>query len=264
VNRETEEIVMKQVMLTPAAGKRLIAKGIAAHPDIRRAMDSSTLVIIAGTTNVYIAQEMLAAIGQSSDFDIRRFFRGITLPPGYHRTETGRLLDESRFPGDIILEKGKLIKGKTIDDVAGDLREGDIILKGANALDINHRRVAVFIGNPTGGTIIPTVQALIGRRVRVIVPVGLEKRIAGNIDELALKVNTPGATGMRLFPFPGEVFTEIDAIVELTGASAELVGGGGVCGAEGCIWLALSGTPEQEKAAEDIVKSVAPEPGFTL
>ncbi len=42
---------MIQIVLTPAAGKRLIAKAIAAHPAIQAALQSSTIVIVAGTTN---------------------------------------------------------------------------------------------------------------------------------------------------------------------------------------------------------------------
>ena len=105
---------------------------------------------------------------------------------------------------------------------------------------------------------------MIGRRVKLILPVGLEKRIYENLDELAAKMNEPGKQGPRLWPVPGEIFTELDAIAMLTGASAQLVAAGGVCGAEGSIWLAVSGKPAQEKAAEDLIKSVVNEPAFNF
>jgi hypothetical protein len=41
-----------------------------------------------------------------------------------------------------------------------------------------------------------------------------------------------------------------------------LVAAGGVCGAEGSVWLAVSGKPAQEKAAEVLIKSVVNEPAF--
>jgi len=50
----------------------------------------------------------------------------------------------------------------------------------------------------------------------------------------------------------------------LTGAVAELIAGGGVGGAEGCCWLAVSGTSEQEEAAEKLLGSVASEPAFSF
>jgi hypothetical protein len=41
---------MIQYMLTPAAGKRLIGIGMAAHPAIKQALKKGTIVIVAGTT----------------------------------------------------------------------------------------------------------------------------------------------------------------------------------------------------------------------
>jgi hypothetical protein len=98
----------------------------------------------------------------------------------------------------------------------------------------------------------------------LILPVGLEKRVCGNLDELAATMNEPGTQGPRLLPVLGEIFTELDAIALLTGAQANLVAAGGVCGAEGSVWLAVSGKPAQEKAAEVLIKSVVNEPAFNL
>jgi hypothetical protein len=42
--------------------------------------------------------------------------------------------------------------------------------------------------------------------------------------ELAEKLNAPGASGYRLLP--GQVFTEIQAVNQLTGATAELIAAG--------------------------------------
>jgi hypothetical protein len=50
----------------------------------------------------------------------------------------------------------------------------------------------------------------------------------------------------------------------LTGATAELVAAGGVCGAEGSYWLAVSGNAEQIEQAETLLKSVFLEAPFTL
>jgi hypothetical protein len=46
---------MKQFLITPVMGKRLIAKTIANHPAIRKAIKNGTVVIVAGTTNGYVA-----------------------------------------------------------------------------------------------------------------------------------------------------------------------------------------------------------------
>jgi hypothetical protein len=255
---------MFQVVLTVAAGKRLIARAVAAHPATQAALRTGTIVIIAGTTNGYFAEEVLALTGQSKGFSRRRFFRGITLPPYMPATETGRLPDETGFPGDVVIVKGEWRQGKTIFDVVDDLKEGDVILKGANSLDLSQKRAAILIGDRRGGTIGVSLQAVVGRRVRLLLPVGLEKRITGNLDELAAKLNAPGAHGPRFLPVPGEVISEIEAISMLSGATAELVAAGGVCGAEGSVWLAVSGEPEEEKLAKKLIASLAKEPSFKL
>ena len=255
---------MKQFVITPAAGKRLIGKAIAKHAAIKAALKAGTVVIVAGTTNGYVAEEILSALGQAKEFKRDRFYRGIILPPNRPTTSTGRLSDVSKFPGDVVIRDGVFQRGKTIFDVVDDLREGDVILKGANTVDLIQRRAAILIGDPKAGTVGVSLQAMVGRRVRLILPVGLEKRIYGNLDELAAKMNEPEAHGPRLLPVPGEIFTELDAIALLTGASAQLVAAGGVGGAEGSVWLAVSGKQAQEKAAEVLIKSVVNEPAFSF
>jgi hypothetical protein len=186
------------------------------------------------------------------------------LPPVHPTAESGMLSDESRFPGDVVIQDGIWQKGKTIFDVAAQLKEGDVIMKGANAVDIETRRAAILIGHPQAGTIGASLPAYFGRRVRLIIPVGLEKRVNGNLDALAASLNEPGAHGPRLLPVPGEIFTEIDAIALLTGAKAQLVSAGGVAGAEGSVWLAVSGEAAQENGAMALLQSVAGEPAFYL
>jgi hypothetical protein len=224
-------------------------------------LKNGTLVIIAGTTNGYIAQEVLKTLG-INDFSRRHFFRGVNLPPGMTVTSEGRLSDESKFPGDVVITNGVWQKGKTIYDVVDSLKEGDVILKGANAVDLEHKQAAVLIGHPKAGTIVVALQAVAGRRVQLIIPVGLEKRVNCDLYALSEKLNRPTASGYRLLPVPGQMFTEIEAIKNLTGAEAELIAAGGVCGAEGCCLLAVSGTKEQELDAEKILSSIATEPAF--
>lgn len=254
---------MKQFLITPAMGKRLIAKTLAAHPAIKKAIKNGTVVIVAGTTNGYVAEEILKTHNIAGDFSRKHFFRGITLPPAKSVTKEGRLADESRFPGDVVIVGGVWQKGKTIVDVVDDLKEGDVILKGANALDLDHKRAALLIGHPKAGTIGLALPAIVGRRVRLIIPIGLEKRINGNLDELAAKMNAPGAGGYRFLPLPGEVFTEIEALRALTAANVELIAAGGVCGAEGAVWIAVSGEEEQEEFAAQVIAALVDEAPFS-
>jgi len=252
---------IKQFVLTPSAGKRLIGKALAAHPAVGKALLSGTLVIVAGTTNGYAAEEILKGQGQADGFCRGSFFRGIVLPPG-RTTDEGRLPDDSGFPGDVVIVKGHWRRGLTIFDVAAGLKEGDVILKGANALDYPGRQAAVLIGHPQGGTAIAAVEAAVGRRARLILPVGLEKRISGGLMQLSALLNGPQSSGPRLLPLPGETFTEIDAIRLLSGAEAEMVAAGGVRGAEGAVRLALWGGEDEMAKAEQLMKEVAGEKPF--
>jgi len=255
---------MKQFLITPSAGKRLIAKTLVKHPAIVKALRNGTLVIIAGTTNGYVAEEILKTNHIENDFSRKRFFRGITLPPTQHVNREGRLLDESKFPGDVVITNGLWQKGKSIADVVDSLKNGDVIVKGANALDLTHKKAAILIGHPKAGTIGLALPAIVGRRVKLILPVGLEKRVNGDLDILAGKLNSPGSSGYRLMPVVGEVFTEIEALQALTGAEVELIAAGGVCGAEGSCWLAVSGNEEQEEFAEQVISSISEEPALDL
>ncbi len=251
-------------LLTPSAGKRLIGKATATHPAVKEVLQGGTVVIIAGTTNGYVAEEVLGEIGQSDEFSRNRFFRGVTLPPAVATTGAGRLPDQSSFPGDVVIVNGVWHPGQTIFDVADTLKEGDVVIKGANAVDVTRRRGAVLIGDPKGGTIALAMQAVVGRRVRLLLPVGLEKRVTTDLDEIAALMNAPGGHGPRFFPVPGEVITELDAVTMLTGAAAQLVAAGGVGGAEGSIWLAYCGTPEQEAAVQSLLDRLGKEPAFRL
>jgi hypothetical protein len=257
-----EKKLTKQFLLTTAAGKRLIAKSFLYSQPILDALVDKTIVILAGTTNGYIAEEILSKIGQDSDFSRDRFFRGITFPPKYSPTKKSD--DENGFLGDIVITNGKWEKGKTIFDVADDLKQGDIIIKGANAINLDTKQAAILIGHPKAGTISPILQAVVGRRVNLFLPIGLEKRISGDINKIAEMLNSTDASGPRYMPVNGNVVTEIEALKTLTGAHAELIASGGVCGAEGSYWLAVSGTNDQLAEVDVLIKILHSEPNFKL
>ncbi|MDR0797325.1 MAG: hypothetical protein LBE70_01180 [Nitrososphaerota archaeon] len=252
---------MKHFLITSQAGKRLIGKALASNTAVVNAAKSNTLVIIAGTTNGYIAEELLKHLNIDG-FSRKRFFRGLTLPYNMQLSSEGRLIDESQFPGDIIITKGEWQKGKTINDIVDTLEEGDLIIKGANAINLEHNQAAVLIGHPKAGTIGIILPAVVGRRVKLIVAVGLEKRVNDNLYALAEKTNAPGNTGYRLLPIPGQVFTELDAITQLTGATADLIASGGICGAEGAVYLVVHGSKEQEEIVEKLFNQILVEPSF--
>ena len=243
---------MKQLCVTTSMGKRLIGKAMVFHPDIQAVLKAGTLVIIAGTTNGYVAEEVLRSLGQGEGFSRIGFRRGMTIAPGAETAKADLL-------GDVVIRGGEWQEGKTIFDVADDLRAGDVVLKGANAFD-QHGRAAVQVAHPKGGTILAALAAVIGRQVRLIVPVGLEKRVLEDVNDLAFWCHASGTKGPRLMPVLGTIFTELDAIRLMTGAEARLLAAGGVYGAEGAAWLGITGTEQQIQAAVDLIGSVSAEP----
>ena len=243
---------MKQFGLTTAASKRLIAKGMVQHPDIQRVLKKGTLVIIAGSTNGYVAEEILASLGQLEGFSRVGFRRGVTMAPGAKPKK-------AEYTGDVVIADGEWQKGVDVFGAADDLKTGDVVLKGANSFD-PYGQAAVQIGNPVGGTALAVTPKIIGSRVQLIVPVGLEKRVMEDVVDLARRTNALDAEGPRLFVLPGEVFTELDAIQILTGADPVLIAAGGIYGAEGAVWLGISGTEKQVGDAAALIKSVAKEP----
>lgn len=254
---------MKQFLFTSSAGKILIAKALAVHPTVQNVLKNGTLVIIAGTTNGYLAEEILATIGETG-FSRRYFFRGLTMPPNKPVTKEGRLEDESQFPSDVVIVKGKWHKNLTIADVADSLVEGDVIVKGANAIDLARKQAAVLVGHPKAGTAGLILPAVVGRRVKLFIAVGLEKRVNTDLSSLALRLNAPNMDGYRFLTLPGELFTELEALKLLCGVEADLFAAGGVCGAEGACWVYIEGKKEQEEKAKRIILSIVNEPEFTL
>jgi hypothetical protein len=244
----------RQFLLTVSAGKRLIAKAVAALPQVKHALANGTIAIVTGTTNGYVAEELLRLTGREAEFSKESFFRGITVAPGRSAGQ--------RAEGDVVIEKGVWIKGKDIFAAAPAMVSGDIIIKGANAVDARRLQAGIQLANPTTGTSAPILQAVMGKRVELVIPVGLEKRVYGNIGHIAARLNAPDTGGMRMLAVGGTIVTELEAIALLTGASAELVAAGGVHGAEGGCWLAVTGTEEELAAAAELCASVAHEPPF--
>jgi len=245
-----------QFCLTPSAGKHLIAKAISLMPDVLTALKERTVVVIAGTTNAPVAYELLRIIGDTEGFSAKNFFRGLTVP---EHTSV-----KSDFIGDVVIEKGKWLRGKTIFDVAGSLSSGDIIFKGGNALNIADKEAGVLIGNPKVGTAYPIISAVYGRRAKLYVPIGCEKAVNDRISSIASLVNDSNSEGLRFLPLPGETITELDAMHIISGAKAYLIGGGGVLGAEGCSYFVAEGSDKELEALRNAVNEVKNEAPYSL
>lgn len=245
----------RQVVLTVAESKRLIAKGVAALPEVQKAMREGIVVVAKGTTNAYVLEELWGR-----RFDKRRYRSGITTP------EEPERLDEPQgepIP-DVVFMKGEVAKELNRFNAVEQMAKGDVYIKGANALDYEGGVAGVLIGSGTGGTLGATLGSIIGKKINLVIPVGLEKLVYGDINELHWLASQEDSEGPSLWPITGTIMTEIEAMGILTGVDAYLYAAGGLAGAEGAVRLLLDGTEEQVDSTLNLVESIKGEPRYLL
>ncbi|HLZ18865.1 MAG TPA: hypothetical protein VKO67_04595, partial [Smithellaceae bacterium] len=138
---ESDKIVQSGAILTVAESKRLIAKGVAQMPIVKNALANGMVIIIKGTTNAYVAEEIT---GQKVSH--AAFVTGRVEPE-----KGAKLLPQAKAVNHVILEKGKVVD-ISLEDAAKKLQRGDVVMKGANALDYKNKLAAVNILHPAGGT----------------------------------------------------------------------------------------------------------------
>ncbi len=241
------------ISLTVSESKRLIAKGIAEHPAVKAALAGGIVAVAKGTTNAYVAEELL---GES--IPKRDYCHGRTVP----KNSSPDPPITAGYP-DVVLRDGERVEDATVNDIIGEMRAGDVFIKGANALNYDLDQAAVLVGHPTGGTLGATLGCVVAKKIDFIVPVGLEKSIPGDLCLASAEVatNEKGA-GPSLWVVPGEIFTEIEALEVLAGVDATPMGAGGVAGAQGAIWLLVQGLEEQLATVDKIIDEVHGEPPY--
>lgn len=247
-----------QVVLTVSESKRLIAKGIAECEPVKAAMADGIVAVAKGTTNSYVAEELLRR-----KIDKSGYVAGHTVPatlPDDVRAKIGNRL------GDVVFRKGQVLEGASIPQIVKDMKRGDVIMKGANAINYSRGLAGVLIGDSTGGTVGAIIGHVVARRLTLLVPVGLEKEVAVGLDEVAGIAADPTderyLKSCPLWMFPANLYTEIEALETLAGVTALPIAAGGIAGAEGATRLLLTGEDEDVEEALSVVKQVQGEPPF--
>ena len=249
----TEAPIRALVSLTSAESKRLIAKGVAALPEVRRALEQGIVIIARGTTNAFVVEEMT----------------GNKVEPKCHYA-AGVIVDGElcATPADtrmepVVLRRGKL-DGTPAADALQEFREGDVSIKGASAVD-PEGNAGVLAAGDDGGTIGAILPVVLPRGSHLVVPVGLEKLI----PSVAQAARATGifrfkySTGLPvgLVPIPNAlVVTEVQAFQVLTGVQVVPVAAGGIAGSEGTVVLSLEGEAAQIEQALSLVTAVKGEP----
>jgi len=237
-----------QVTLTPAESKRIIAKAVASMSEVKRALKKGIVIISLGTTNAYVAEEILGK-------KIRKnlFAAGMVTPQGTCITPRDKRLKR-------IIIKNRKVANLQLTEVLDELDSNDVFIKGANALDPDGH-AGVFTADPHGGTVGEALGVVMSRGVHFIVPVGLEKFIPGSLLEVSRKVGITKidksmGTSVGLTVVTGKIVTEIDALRMLVGVEVTPMGAGGIGGAEGAVTLLLEGDKKAVEKAWQLVKDV--------
>jgi len=239
-------------VLTPSASKRLIAKGVSAHPSVRNALAHGTLVVTLGTTNGYVAEELLG-----EPIDRAAFAAGMI--DGEWRINP-RLGEAT----DLILVNGKR-SDLTPDDLLSSLTAGDVIIKGGNAID-PFGTVGVLMGSESGGTVGRYVPLALARGVEIVIPISVGKSVHSPISELSLRLGSRRfdlgeGIPCGMFPLVGNVITELEAIESLFGVSATHVASGGIGRGTGSVSLLIEGENERVRSAYELLRSLSRDRG---
>ena len=248
LSAEPESIVQAQAVLTVSESKRLIAKAVAQMPIVKEAFGNGMIIITNGSTNAYVVEEIT---GQK--MEKTAFVKGKIQP-----AKGGKKLSDTKSIPEVILEKGKAVD-LPLSEAVKKLKPGDVVIKGANALDYKNKLAAVDIFGTSSGTTGIIMPYIVGRKAYLVIPVGLEKLVAGDLVDLTMKMREPIQSlnhVQSMFLLTGEIVTELEAIHILTGATAFQCSAGGIGGAEGGVWLVFRGTREQVSKALELVGSV--------
>ena len=251
-DNETGNCLSALIALTPSESKRLIAKGVAMLPEVKRALERGLIIIARGTTNAFVAEEIM----------------GISIEPKCEYCR-GCIVDGElranmkHAENDFVLRQGKVDNirpQEAIKEFTGD----DVFIKGASAVDSSGQAgvLAAGIGAGTIGYALPMVMV---RAAHLIVPVGLEKLVP-SVDQASQKCGVfdfKYSTGLPCALIPlinAKVVTEIQAFEVLAGISATHVASGGIGGSEGTVVLTLEGSEGNIEQAFGLVKAIKGEP----
>ena len=255
MKREEQETVQAGAVLTVSEGKRLIGKAVAEMPIVKQALKDGMVIITKGTTNTYVAEEILGAKIEHGAFVYGRVYpqRG------------GKSLKPTKSMREVVLVKGELAEDLSLADAVKKLKPGDVVIKGANVLDYSNRTAGVLIGSPTSGTSGTIMPYVIARKAQLVIPVGLEKQAAGNVADITNKMREPVESLNNvpsMFLLTGHIVTEIEALKILADVTAFQAAAGGIGGAEGSVWLIFRGPREKVKTAMTLLDKVQGEPPF--
>ncbi len=239
---------------TPSESKRLIAKGVAGMPAVRAALADGDVVVAHGSTNVYVAEELLGCCPRREQFMSGQVINGVLCQTA-----------PEEKPPIIRIVRGQLMGPlPTMEETLRGFGTTGVFIKGANAVDPDGN-AGVLCAHPQGGTIGFAYGLISVHGLQLIVPVGLEKLVpsvpnaARHLGQDTLYYHSGLKVGM--LPITnGIVVTEIQALEILFDVTAVHVGGGGVNGSEGAVVIAIEGEKTELDRAIELYEDIKGEP----
>ena len=247
---------MVEINLTVSEGKRLIAKALVNMPLVKEKMDHGMIILTRGTTNTYLAEELIGFHQPHG-----AFLTGHFLPVG---TQSLSAHVKKKF-NEIILIDGKEVP-LSYADALELLKEDDIVFKGGNLMNYAKRQVGVCIGAPDGGTVYRFLPYVGHKKAKLIVPIGLEKDTSFDLDEIASTLE--GEYEKKSFLPKIHIykdcilFTEIEAIQQFADVKVFPNGLGGISGREGGASLVVAGRTDELEKVLTIIKTIQGEKSF--
>ena len=245
-----------QVTLTPAEGKRLIAKTIACMENVQRAYNKGILIIATSTTTAYVAEEITGKEIENKGM----FTAGVVTSTGCNVT-----VPEGRFKHYVFV-KGELTECTTPELVPYLVKMGpnDVFIKGANAVD-PFGAAGILLAGAGGGTIGTAWGYLVANGVQVIVAAGLEKLVPISLSDAVPKmgknvIDKASGWPCGMMVIQAQIITEMEAFKLLFGIDVIPIAGGGIDGGEGCKVYLLEGPNENIEAAYQFVEEIKGEP----
>jgi hypothetical protein len=236
-----------QVSLTVNEAKRIIAKGIAMLPEVKKALKSGKIFLKGGTTVSAVCEEF---IGKPMLIAGRISPKGTTMANTY----------SGKFHCALI-ENGKLRAiDEILEETAARLSGKDVAVIGANAIDV-YGNAAMMYGVALGGKPARVISGLMSEISHVIVAVGLEKLVPGSVTDIIVKtgrkeVDASMGMAVGLTPIVGQIITEKEAISLLGDVCCTVIGKGGIFGAEGGTTMQIEGGKREVEKIFQIIQTV--------
>jgi len=252
-----------QVVLTPVESKRLLSKAILNLDEVKRALDSGIVLIHPSSTTIFMLAELgfqldpkgIWICGHVSPKGLcisRGMIDALTEIPNY---------TVDKYPFELCIRKGELVPFEQggLGPILEEMTSKDLYVKGVNAIDPEGKCGILLAARSTGGSVGLVLKKQKEKKFKLILPVGMEKRIPIPLDQArkaAIRTQKSQGIPCGMWRIRGKVITEIDAFRQLCDVEAIPISAGGVCGAEGAIIWVLSGEDEKVEKAYRLCEQI--------